>query len=256
MKIDKEHALKAFKDYTANYDANNAGVNLKVAHTYRVASLAERIESSIETPGKYIGLAWLLGLLHDIGRFEQVTRYGTFKDALSVDHAELGADILFKDNLFEAFVDGVDGGEASLNFRVRAIAETAIRFHNKLTLPNGLDEDTELYSKILRDADKIDIFRVLTEPPYNERDLTGLSVRSEVMQCVMEHRCVPRPNGASQFNYLEAFIAQCCMAFELEYNISRDIAAHEGFLKKLLDKNHKAFAVVKDEIAKAWVRDF
>ena len=74
--------MKAFKDYTTNYDANNA------AHMYS-AGLAERIESSIETPGKYIGLARPLGLLlslfHD---FEQITRYGTFKDALSVDHAD------------------------------------------------------------------------------------------------------------------------------------------------------------------------
>ncbi len=95
--------------------------------------IAARIGASV---GADPDFSWFLGLLHDIGRFQQLTQYGTFKDAESVDHAELGADILFKDGLIHSFP----------SFSVpeltddRLIAETAIRLHNKLALPGNLDE--------------------------------------------------------------------------------------------------------------------
>ena len=45
-------------------------------------------------------------MLHDIGRFEQIKRYGTFNDSKSVDHGEFGADLLFKEQrLIEDYID-------------------------------------------------------------------------------------------------------------------------------------------------------
>lgn len=241
--VNREHAILAFKNYVANYDTSNIGVALKIAHTYRVANLSEKIAKSINAN---IDFAWFLGLLHDVGRFEQVTRYGTFKDALSVDHAELGADILFRDNLINTFIP-----EDALK-ELKNTAEIAIRSHNKLNIPENLDTQTLLYTKILRDADKIDIFRVSTEPPFSKRfsNLENLSVRPEVMQCVMEHRCIPRPITNLKYNELEALIANCCMAFELEFPESRKITTQQGFLNKLLSKNSNQLAIVKSELLK------
>lgn len=244
FKINRENALKAFKNYVANYDTSNIGVALKISHTYRVANLSERIAKSINTN---VDFAWFLGLLHDVGRFEQLTRYGTFKDALSVDHAELGADILFRDNLINKFIS-----EDALK-ELKNTAEIAIRSHNKLKIPENLDTQTLLYTKILRDADKVDIFRVSTEPPFSERysNVKNLSVRPEVMQCVIEHRCIPRPITNLKYNELEALIANCCMAFELEFTESRKITIQQGYLNKLLSKDSKQLAIIKAELIKA-----
>ena len=242
--IDRSRALEVFRAYTENYDADNTNIAIKIAHTYRVASISERIAETISEAN--VNFAWLLGLLHDIGRFEQVTRYGTFFDALSIDHAELGADILFHDNLFGSFVP-------QESQEMKAIAETAIRLHNKLSIPENMEEKTAMYAKILRDADKVDIFRVLTEYPYNERysNLKDLVARDEVMKYVKEHRCVPREASAGRANELEMLIAQCCMAFELEYPESRAIVIEQGYLKKLLEKDSEQLAIVKAEILKA-----
>ena len=238
--IDRERAMQAFKNYTAKYDASNVNIALKIAHTYRVANLSERIAKHVfNNDSEAVDISWLLGLLHDIGRFEQVTRYGTFIDANSVDHAELGADILFKDGLINKFVDDLG--------KFRNIAEAAIRLHNKLKLPDNLEH--EIYAKILRDADKVDIFRVLTEPPYEEKyadeKLLGLPVHDKVMKCVIEHRCVPRAKDA---NALEKLISQCCMAFELEFGESRKIVIEQGYLAKLLNKKCGELEVVRKEI--------
>ena len=249
--FERSRALEAFRSYTSNYDSKNMGVALKIAHTYRVADIAERIAKSIPTTD--INFAWLSGLLHDIGRFEQITRYGTFKDSLSIDHAELGADILFHDNLFDMFV--MQGKMSTEEFlRMKAMIETVIRLHNKLRIPENLEPKTEMYTKILRDADKTDIFRVLTEPPYDEyfRSLKDLTVRDEIMQCVIEHRCVPRAASSEQANEIESLIAMCCMAFELEYSESRKIVTEQGYLKKLLEKDSEYLDTVKTEIMKAW----
>ena len=96
----KESIRKIFKSYVSAYDISDKRIALKVEHTYKVADIAEEIADSISELSKEdVSLCWLIGMLHDIGRFEQMKRFGTFLDSESVDHAELGADIIFKDNL-------------------------------------------------------------------------------------------------------------------------------------------------------------
>ncbi len=269
----REEALKAFHDYTALYDPSDIKIRLKIDHTFRVAELCERIARSLDTTGKsdFAAMpladedalngktekngplsaltpdpefAWFLGLLHDIGRFEQVKRYDTFVDRKSVDHAEFGADLLFREGLLSRFPEGfLNDGEWEERGTVagegedrKTIAEKAIRLHNKLSLPSDLDEKTALYCNILRDADKCDIFRVLTEPPFDtqpaELHESAGPVRPLVMQCVREHRCIPRTFEMTLF---ESLFAKCCMAFELVFPESRRIVKEQGYLKKLLD---------------------
>ena len=253
--MNKQAALEVFREYASLYDTDDIKIKLKIDHTYRVADIAERIGDSVGADSDF---SWFLGLLHDIGRFEQLTQYGTFKDADSVDHAELGADILFKDGLIHNFpnLSYTDGLE---NAR---IAETAIRLHNKLELPRNLDSETLLYCKILRDADKADIFRVLTEPPYDERNQRIVEnsadmgpARDDVMQCVHEHRCVPR---RSDFTPFEALISQCCMAFELEFPESVKIVREQGYLWQLMNLDVRSVGmseqleILRTEMERAW----
>lgn len=227
--MNKEQALQAFNDYVSNYDEKNVRIALKIAHTFRVAEISERIAVSIDRNEKINPeFSWLLGLLHDIGRFEQVTRYGTFKDVLSLDHAELGADILFNEGLIKNFpCEGIEGDWLK-------ISETAIRVHNKLKVPEGLDRKTEIYSNILRDADKADIFRVFSEPPYDKQELENLTVRDEILSCVREHRCVQR--ASVEINALEYLVVLCCMAFEIVFPETKRIILGQGYLGRLISR--------------------
>ena len=118
--------------------------------------------------------------------------------------------------------------------------------HYKLALPENLDPQTRLFAEILRDADKVDIFRVVAEIPLEERlgksaaDLTAEEdLTPEVMACVYGHRCVPRAVRRTRF---DNHISHGCMAFELVFDESRRIAAEQGFLDRLLaekDENGK-----------------
>ena len=230
--FDREAAVSAFRAYTAGYDPENTMIRLKIKHTFRVADLCGRIAGSLGMAGGPLDLAWFLGLLHDIGRFEQVRRYGTFFDAKSVDHAEFGADLLFREGLIGRFpAEGLPEGWQELS-------ETAIRLHNKLTLPENLGPQTRVFAEILRDADKVDIFRVVAEIPLEERlgksaaELTAEEdLTPEVMACVYEHRCVPRSVRRTRF---DNHISHGCMAFELVFDESRRIVEEQGFLDRLL----------------------
>ena len=70
--VDRDRARAAFEAYVEPYDIANPRIALKVAHTYRVAAIAERIAAAEGWPAADVDLAWLCGLLHDIGRFEQL----------------------------------------------------------------------------------------------------------------------------------------------------------------------------------------
>ena len=267
----RQRAMAAFKAYTERFDTADINIKLKIDHTYRVAGIAERIARTLKLDELGVDFCWLLGLLHDIGRFEQLTRYGTFKDAESIDHAEIGADILFKgidesDSLINTFIDPDEWVEGDTDWdEMAGMCETAIRLHNKLVLPDDLDTATLMYSNVLRDADKTDIFRVLTEPPYDERNeriiqcsqesRTATPARADVMRCVREHRCVPKTFERTDF---ESLISQCCMGFELAYDASRGIVAGQGYLDRLMnlsvvdERMAEQLATLRIEMKDAW----
>ena len=104
--INRKNVINAFAEYVRNYDPSDEKIKLKIDHTYRVAGLCQSIAKSLNLSEADVDIAWLLGMLHDIGRFEQIRRFGTFSDADSVDHAEFGADLLFKEGLIRKFAEG------------------------------------------------------------------------------------------------------------------------------------------------------
>ncbi len=260
--IDREIAREAFYAYTSRYDSGNTMIRLKVEHTFRVADNCERIALSLGMEPESVTFAWLTGLLHDIGRFEQVRRYQTFIDSVSVDHAEFGADLLFREGLIREF-HTEDLSEEELS-----MLETAIRLHNKLNLPEDLEERTRLFCNLIRDADKADIFRVIWELPFGERIGSGRDFFTEaeeagreVMDCVKEHRCVPRNIRKSRF---EGHISHCCLAFETVFEETRRIIREQGFLDRLLlecdedgnrlwnEKECVQLRILRNEIEAAW----
>lgn len=189
MTVDRQKVLDAFAAYIRPYDAQDPKVSLKIHHTYRVAALCEQIGRSIALEGTALDLAWLCGMLHDVGRFEQLRRFGTFDDSKSIDHARAGVQVLFEQGHIRDYLDD-DSEDAMLR--------TAVEWHSAYRLPDGLDERTVMYCNILRDADKIDILRVNVETPLEDiynvttAELLASPVTPAVQQAFYEHHAVLR----------------------------------------------------------------
>ena len=117
--ISREKVRRHFVEYVSAYNAADVKVKLKIDHTWRTASLCDRLAVSLGLPDEDRDLAWLSGMLHDIGRFEQLRRYNTFVDRLSVNHAMLSADILFEDGEdYERFLETLRRYKDEENFEI------------------------------------------------------------------------------------------------------------------------------------------
>ena len=100
-----EAAQKEFLNYTEQFDTTNIKISNKVSHSIRVMELSKNIAENLNLSKEEIEIATLIGLLHDIGRFEQQTKYQTYNDLKSVDHGDLGVKILEENNYIRKYND-------------------------------------------------------------------------------------------------------------------------------------------------------
>lgn len=240
MRVDRERARRAFDGYVAHYDAENPRIKLKIDHTLRVAKLCERIATSLGLSAEDVDLAWLCGLLHDIGRFEQVRRYDTFSDAASVSHAALGVEVLFGD------VEGAAPDPAPGSIRAfvdddaqDGLIRTAVATHSDFRLPDDLDERTRTFCDILRDADKVDIMNAVCLEPVeaifgvSEAQIDASPLSPAVIDAFRARRTVRREERTHPADYVVSF---ACFVFELVYPESRRAAREQGRVFELLDR--------------------
>ena len=157
--MDLKKAEKEFIKYTEKYDLNDSNIKGKQKHSIRVMNISKEIAKKIELTQEEIEIAALIGLLHDIARFEQYKQYHTFKDNISIDHGDLGVEILNKDIRKYIETDKYD-----------EIIKLAVKNHNKYKIQEGLTQEQELFVKIIRDADKIDIFYESAEIFWNQKE--------------------------------------------------------------------------------------
>ena len=260
MKINREHIKKTFQEYTDRYDSANPKIKFKIDHTYRVADLCEQIAQSLELSAAEVDLAWLSGMLHDVGRFEQLRRYNTFSDAQSIDHARFAVELLYDEGLIADYVPEISTTELVAGARtwrsmgganesptaqsedmpLSDILQTlriAIGEHSAYRIQKGLDERTRMFCQILRDADKVDIFRVICDTPMEEvygfqtKDILRSAITPEVMQAFYEHHAVLRKLKKCPADYI---VAHGSLTFELVYPESLRIAKEQGYLKQMM----------------------
>lgn len=159
MLID-DRAVKYFRKWFIDYVSSfkNAGgedkrnIILKEEHTFRVCEEIVNLGRQLGLKDEDLCLAELVALFHDIGRFEQYARYKTFADKASEDHALLGVRIL-RDKAVLADID-----EPSAELILRAVS-----YHNKVSLPADESDQCLFFSKLVRDADKLDILLIVTD---------------------------------------------------------------------------------------------
>lgn len=252
--INRENVINAFAEYVRNYDPSDEKIKLKIDHTYRVAGLCQRIAESLGLSEPDVDIAWLLGMLHDIGRFEQIRRFGTFNDVQSVDHAEFGADLLFKEGLIRKFAEGyyeecelaepenqedeqiIKNNEH--HNKDTGLLEMAIRQHNKYRVKEDLTERQRMFCDILRDADKVDIFKVNADIPMEiiydvtTEELKNGIITKEVLESFYKKETVLKSVRRSAVDHIVGHIS---LLFELVYKESYRQAKEQGYVYKLLD---------------------
>lgn len=155
--IDIENVKKEFKNYVSQFNPNEGRIKLKIDHIQRVAEISKKIAINLKLNDEQIKLAEVIGIFHDIGRFKQVEMYNTFSDKDSINHGELGVKVLYEDNLIQKF---------KIDEKYNRIIKCAILNHNRAKIEDNLTDEELLFSKIIRDADKLDIYYNMTLKVY------------------------------------------------------------------------------------------
>ena len=151
--MDVERIKKEFKKHYKKYDYHDEAIICKYYHSIRVMDLSRLIAKYAGFSDNDAEIAAIVGLLHDYARFEQWTKYKTYRDIDSIDHGDLAVQMLFDNNEIKNYSSNKENYDEIYD---------AIKYHNKKFVPENLSEHNKLLCNVVRDADKLDIFYLLS----------------------------------------------------------------------------------------------
>ena len=225
-----------FDGYTARFYGDdeyiNANIKLKDVHSRCVCGEMRHLAEALALSENQKAIARVIGLLHDVGRFEQFKRYRTYKDFESVNHCTLGVEVLRQSEI----LGDLDPAE-------RQIIEKAVEYHGLKELPPSLADQTLLFAKMIRDADKLDVFRVIAQyQKLYEQDRDNFVLEIELAD---EPRCSPEIidailNGQlidySRLRTLNDMrLMQLGWVYDVNFPATLERIEQRKFLDKLLD---------------------
>ncbi len=228
----------SFEKLTAEQKRN---FEIKRGHSIRVANLSNQLAVKLDFSDEEQILAYFIGLFHDIGRFAQLVEYNTFDDSKSIDHAAYSVEILKNEKVLEEF--GIEND---------TLVYEAILYHNKLKLPLNLKEQELKFAKLIRDADKMDILKVLIDY-YTNRSATpnhtltwelpkGTAISPAVAKAVLSEKLVSKESIESE---IDIKIMQMSWVYDFNFRPSFEYILKNRFLESIYDTLPKNDLVIE-----------
>lgn len=226
MNIDLSKAKEEFIKYTSNYDIENKSIDRKKCHSFRVMEISKQIATDMKLNQEEIDLATLIGLLHDIGRFEQYKKSKAYNDVESFDHGDYGVKILEKD--VRNYIETEEYDE---------IIKKAVKNHNKFEIEKGLDEKEELFVRIIRDADKIDIIYEGIEIFWENREeeINESTISEFVWEQIKHQQLIKREKGVKIKN-IDEVISIIAFIYDINFKESFKILKNNNYINLMLER--------------------
>ena len=165
MEILRKNILDTFKSYVDGFCGIGPGVNLKYAHSLRVAALSERIAQSLSMEKEDIDLPGSLASFMILAALNSCGATRHFFDYRSMDHAKYGVHVLFEEGHIKDFIASSEEND---------VIRAAIGEHNVYEVRGDLSKRELHFARLIRDADKLDIFRVYVM--YREKNINVWNV--------------------------------------------------------------------------------
>ena len=206
-------------------------LELKWRHSLRVAENVRVIADDLYFPESEKGLAEGFGLVHDVGRFTQFARFGSFRDEDTVDHGAEGRRVLEAQDL--SFLS--DSGYRDLLLCV-------VECHNrkKTDIPDGLSPEKTRFLSLIRDADKLDIMELVLQAVLADgfRDLPEMlphirlsrELSPEVLAEAAKSRSVSNGNLSTLADFLVMMAMWC---YDMNYPPTRRLVVQRGLLPRI-----------------------
>ena len=229
-----------FDKYALKYDMNEDNIAYKYKHSYRVVHQAEEICRSLDFDNVERDLAVLIALLHDIARFRQWTEYKTFNDLESFDHGAEAVKILFDEGEIKNY---------NCNKEDYDVIKKAIFNHNKLEIESGLNERELIHSKIIRDADKLDIIYAFSTWRLLEIKTDESKISDDVRKEFFEHKPVDKKKVKT---VNDKALEKLSLVFDLYLDYSFERVYDEDYIGKMYEgmKHKEIFKEYFEEVMK------
>lgn len=226
--MDTEVAKKEFEKYLSKYDLEYPKMKRKLGHSYRVMENAKNIAKSLNLSEEEIEVASLIGLLHDIAKFEQIYVHNILKEDRKIEHGNLGAQILRESNYIRKYIQDDKYDDIILK---------SIKNHDKLKIENGLNDKEMLFAKIIRDADKLDIFYEGAEMFWNlegeREEVSNSTITPEIWNQFKQKKVIDRKDIVTPVDGILSFIA---FFFDINFKYTKEQIKKENYINKILDK--------------------
>lgn len=226
--MDLEKAKKEFEIFVQQYDLEHPKMKRKFEHSYRVMENAGKIAKSLNLTKEEIEIARLIGLLHDIGHFETIKIKDILKEDKKIDHGDFGVELLQKDNFIRSFVDGD---------KYDSIIFKAIKNHNKFKIEEGLSKEELLFAKIIRDADKLDIFyegaKMFWTKKEEVEEINNSKISDNILNDFYNYSLINRKDTETKADGIVSFIG---FMYDINFKYDFDVLKKENYINKILDK--------------------
>ena len=215
--------MNYFDKYVSTYDMNDPDINYKYYHSYRVMETINLLATKLNLSTKDIHLAKVIGLLHDIGRFEQDKLYDSFKDG-KMDHGNYGVEVLKQTKILD---------QTNIEKEDYEVVYKAIRNHNKFQIEDGLTERELFFSKLIRDADKLDILYVIGNEKFDRFNQGSGEISKEIESDFLNHKPADKNHVKSPNDSIVLFL---CYIYDINFKESYEILLNEKYYEKIYNR--------------------
>ncbi len=234
--MNETHLIKIsiwFNKFVATFHgespSDQLNYDLKIEHTGRVRAIIDRLAISLDLQPEDRALASAIAICHDVGRFPQFRQYRTFNDLASTNHATLAVQTIDREGILEG-----------LDHVRRILLLKAVTLHNVFTLPRDLDPVLQRFAMLIRDADKLDIWRVLIDYCFSSPEdrasavLWDLPETGTCSEPALAEVIAGRMLNRSFLKTADDFkLLQLSWAFDLNFSESFAILSERGYLETL-----------------------
>jgi len=229
--IDLTLAVDRFTDYVSSFDRSQPSIELKYVHSLEVMKLMRTLAKQCNLEGD-CDLAALIGLLHDYGRFMQWKIYHSFRDADTIDHADLSVKLLFEEGEIRHFIE---------DDTYDVIIKEAIAQHNKYAISPKTAPEALMMCQLIRDADKLDNFRVKDETllevilGVDADEISRQTITPVIYEQFSHHQLIKLDTRRTQLDMWLSYIA---FIFDLNCPESLTYIHDHDYINRLFDKIH------------------
>ena len=239
--INIENAKKELVKHVNELSIDNPRIQMKLGHIIRVAENCKKLAIYLKLTQEQIQLAELIGLLHDIGRFEQYKIIDK-KQKEKFNHGEAGVEILKKDNYIRKYIEEDTFDD---------IIYTAVQEHNKYQISEGLSQEKELFCKMIRDADKLDLIYegavIYWEEPERKRQVEEGKLSEKMLENVYQKKLADSRNSISETDQILRFSSY---VFDINFSYSFKVLKENDNMNKMIDKFYYQIPKTRDEMMK------